>query len=42
VPASGAAGLSVSASRHLLQNQVQMGFSYKFESFAPEPVVSKY
>jgi len=31
--------LSLSASRHLVQNYVEIGFSYKF---APPPVVSKY
>jgi outer membrane immunogenic protein len=27
---------------HLTQNQVQAGFSYKFNSFSPAPVVAKY
>ena len=27
---------------HLTENQVQAGFSYKFDSFAPAPVVAKY
>ncbi|WP_036259442.1 outer membrane protein [Methylocapsa aurea] len=27
---------------HYTQNQVQIGFSYKFDSFAPAPVVAKY
>ena len=34
--------LSYDASRHLNQNQVQVGFSYKFDGFAPAPVVAKY
>jgi outer membrane immunogenic protein len=29
--------------RHLIQNQVQVGFSYKFDTFAPPaPIVAKY
>jgi outer membrane immunogenic protein len=28
--------------RRLQQNQVQVGFSYKFDTYAPPPVVSKY
>ena len=27
---------------HLTENQVQAGFSYKFDSLAPAPVVAKY
>ncbi|QBR71807.1 porin family protein [Beijerinckiaceae bacterium] len=27
---------------HFTQNQVQVGFSYKFDTFAPVPVVAKY
>jgi outer membrane autotransporter protein len=37
-----ASGLTYTANRHLAQNQVQVGFSYKFGSFAPPPVVAKY
>jgi len=42
---SGVTGLSgafLNATRSLNQNQVQVGFSYKFDSFAPAPVVAKY
>jgi opacity protein-like surface antigen len=42
LPAATVAGLSLSANRHLAQNQVQVGFSYKFDSFAPVPVIAKY
>jgi outer membrane immunogenic protein len=28
--------------RHFTENQVQVGFSYKFDTFAPAPVVAKY
>jgi outer membrane immunogenic protein len=28
--------------RHYTQNQVQAGFSYKFDTYAPAPIVSKY
>lgn len=31
-----------SGNRNLQQNQVQVGFSYKFDLYAPPPVVSKY
>jgi len=41
VPAFGATGLTYTAIRHLTQNQVQVGFSYKFAP-PPPPVVSKY
>ncbi len=41
-PASPVAGLASSATRQLVQNQVQFGFSYKLDSFAPEPIVAKY
>ena len=41
MPAAGA-GITYTAERHLAQNQVQAGFSYKFDSFAPTPVVAKY
>ncbi|MGH6811693.1 MAG: outer membrane protein [Methylocella sp.] len=33
---------TVSFTHHLTQSQVQAGFSYKFNSFAPLPVVAKY
>jgi opacity protein-like surface antigen len=42
VPAYPIAGLSYSANRHLIQNQVDFGFSYKFDGFAPAPIVAKY
>jgi outer membrane immunogenic protein len=32
----------VAVSRHFTQNQVQVGFSYKFDTYAPAPVVAKY
>lgn len=28
--------------RHYTQNQVQVGFSYKFDTYVPPPIVSKY
>jgi outer membrane immunogenic protein len=40
-PAFGGAGAFVN--RHFVENQVQVGFSYKFDTFAPPvPVVAKY
>jgi outer membrane immunogenic protein len=39
-PALTSAALNVN--RTLNQNQVQVGFSYKFDTFAPPPVVAKY
>ncbi len=42
LPVSPVAGLGYSANRQLAQNQVQVGFSYKFDGFAPEPVIAKY
>ena len=36
------AGVSLTDNRHLAQNQVQVGFSYKFEAFGPPPIVTKY
>ena len=33
---------TVSATHHLTENQVQAGFSYKFNSYSPAPVVAKY
>ncbi len=33
---------SVTVQHHLTENQVQVGFSYKFDSFAPAPVVARY
>jgi opacity protein-like surface antigen len=42
LPAPTVVGTSATANRHLAQNQVQVGFSYKFDSFAPPPVVAKY
>jgi len=41
-PAFPVAGLSYTANRHLLQNQMQFGFDYMFDFFAPPPVVAKY
>lgn len=35
-------GLPIAVSRHFTQNQVQVGFSYKFDTFGPAPVVAKY
>lgn len=35
-------GLPIGVSRHFTQNQVQVGFSYKFDTYAPAPVVAKY
>ncbi|HTV32372.1 MAG TPA: TonB-dependent siderophore receptor [Methylocella sp.] len=40
-PAFPAVGVTYTANRHLAQNQVQVGFSYKFAP-PPPPVVSKY
>jgi opacity protein-like surface antigen len=43
LPSFPAAGLSYSGNRHLAQNQVQVGFSYRFGGVAaPAPVVAKY
>ena len=39
---SGLTGSSLSASRRLNQNQVELGFSYKFDFANPAPVVAKY
>ncbi len=31
------------SNRHIVENQVQVGFSYKFDTFAPPaPIVAKY
>jgi hypothetical protein len=35
-------GSYYSGLRHLDQNQVQFGFSYKFGEAAPAPVIAKY
>lgn len=35
-------GWAATADHHVTQNQVQLGFSYKFDVFAPLPVVAKY
>ncbi len=35
-------GVFYNGSRHLNQNQVQVGFDYKFDLYAPAPVVAKY
>jgi outer membrane immunogenic protein len=37
-----APGVFFDGNRHLNQNQVQVGFSYKFDMFGPAPVVAKY
>jgi outer membrane immunogenic protein len=37
-----AAGLAFTTNHHWAENQVQVGFSYKFDTFAPAPVVAKY
>ncbi len=34
--------LGVAVRDHFIQNRVQVGFSYKFDTFAPAPVVAKY
>jgi outer membrane immunogenic protein len=36
------AGAFFNADRRLQENQVQAGFSYKFDAYAPVPVVTKY
>ena len=41
-PVNPVAGLSYTSNRHLLQNQMQFGFDYKFDGFVPPPVVAKY
>ena len=41
-PASLTLGLGYSANRRLQQNQVEFGFSYRFNSFAPVPVAARY
>jgi opacity protein-like surface antigen len=41
-PSFSVAGLTYSTNRQLEQNQVQVGFSYKFGGFAPYPVVARY
>jgi hypothetical protein len=35
-------GVGFVGNRHIQQNQVQVGFDYKFDFFAPPPLVSKY
>ena len=35
-------GAFFEGNRHIQQNQVQVGFDYKFDLFAPPPVVVKY
>ncbi len=42
LPAPPVAGLGYSANRHLAQNQMQVGFSYKFDGFDSAPVIAKY
>ncbi len=41
-PVTQTPGLIFSANRHLAQNQVEFGFSYRFNSFAPVPVAARY
>jgi len=41
-PFAAVAGGPLSVQHHLTENQVQAGFSYKFDSWAPGPVVAKY
>jgi outer membrane immunogenic protein len=36
------AGNTLTVQHHLTENQVQAGFSYKFDSLAPVPVVARY
>jgi outer membrane immunogenic protein len=36
------AGVFFNGSRRLQDNQVQAGFSYKFDTYAPAPLISKY
>ena len=38
----GVTGSVLNANRTLNQNQVQVGFSYKFDTYAPAPLVAKY
>jgi outer membrane immunogenic protein len=40
--ASFTGGWVATATHHITQNQVQIGFSYKFDTWAPPPVVAKY
>jgi hypothetical protein len=35
-------GASIVGNRRIQQNQVQAGFDYKFDLWAPPPVVAKY
>ena len=41
-PAATSMGVAYAADRHLDQNQVQVGLSYKFGEAAPTPVAAKY
>jgi outer membrane immunogenic protein len=41
-PFAAAPGGPLSVRHHLTENQVQAGFSYKFDTWAPYPVVAKY
>jgi outer membrane immunogenic protein len=40
--AAAAPGVFFNGNRHLNQNQVQVGFDYKFDLYAPAPVVARY
>lgn len=40
--APGLVSAAINSNRTINQNQVQVGFSYKFDTFAPIPVVAKY
>ena len=42
VAAAAAPGVFFNGNRHLNQNQVQVGFDYKFDMYAPAPVVARY
>jgi hypothetical protein len=43
-PVAGAllGGAALTTTRRLTENQVQAGFSYNFDTWAPYPVVAKY
>jgi hypothetical protein len=41
-PSAAFSGGLLSVDHRLTENQVQVGFSYKFDSLVPAPVVTKY
>jgi outer membrane immunogenic protein len=41
-PTFGGDYLTGTVNRHLVENRVQVGFSYKFDTYHPAPVVAKY